>query len=136
MCFFQQGFQLGHNVGFQHVFNGIGVSVNLTGSDVRMSNQVQLPKSMLACQSGGFFDSLFRQPKLLARLLEEPRPLGTSDFPLQTPRRPTSLGQQIADGNSTTAHLFSSILTTCKTPRGLEYLKHGAQQVLAFDRTV
>ena len=93
MSFFQQEFQFGHNIRFQYVFNGIGVSVDPTGSDVRMSNQVQLPKSMLACQSGGFFHALFRQPNLLGRSLDELRPLGTSDFSLQTLQRPTTLGQ-------------------------------------------
>ena len=82
MSFFQQEFQFGHNIRFQYVFNGIGVSVDLTGSDVRMSNQVQLPKSMLARQPGGFFHALFRQPNLLGRSLNKLRPLATSDFPM------------------------------------------------------
>ena len=75
------------------MFNRIGVSIDLTGSDVRMSNQVQLPKPVLACQSGGLLPSLIRQSNLLARSLDQFRPLGPSDFPPQTSERPTTLGQ-------------------------------------------
>lgn len=84
MSFVKQGIQSRNNIWFEYVFNRVCVSINLTRSDVGVSDQIEFPQSMLTCQSGGFLCSSCCQANLLVCPFYKPGSLGSSDCPQET----------------------------------------------------
>ena len=121
----QQFFQLSDQFGFENVLDRIRTLVDSSRSNIRMSDQIQLPKSMLMNQSGCFNQPRTGQTQFLITVAKD-EPLSATSFDLfqKSVRRPASQSLQFGKGDSS----FGAA-------RFLQ-LKHPAKQMLVINAAI
>ena len=70
-------------VGFQDVFDQVGISIHVTGSDVSVQDQERFPQPMIACDHAGESRPVVCQVPLPRHCVQQPGVMGSPHQTLQ-----------------------------------------------------
>ena len=57
----EDAFEFAHEVGFEDVFDHVGIAVNMAGGDVGVGDEVGFPEAVVAGDAGGFAETGFAE---------------------------------------------------------------------------